>query len=415
MPRPSAVQKERTPAQPARARRRRPGARGRTMQAVRFRRPKSVSVAEVPAPRVEDPRDVVLRVTSTAICGSDLHVYNGLLPQARPMTLGHEFMGVVEEAGPKVRGLRAGDRVVVPFAVACGACGFCADGLEPHCEASNPGNYGPEGGLLKEKGAGLFGYTDLYGGYDGGQAERVRVPFADTGCRRVPPDLDDEEALFLTDIFPTGWSGVDWAGLRRGETVAVFGQGPVGIMAAKAAQHLGAREVIGVDIQGYRLAAAQRCADVTPVDASEEDPVARIRELTQGKGAEVVIDAVGMEADRNLLEKASAVVHGQRGTMKVLRDCFSAARRGGRVSVLGVYGTPYDNYPLHQAFDKGLKVAHGQALVHRHIDRLMDLVERREVRLDDIISHRMRLADAAKAYRLFNGKEDDCLKVVLKP
>ena len=386
-----------------------------TMRAVRYRRPKAVAVADVPVPVLQDPRDVVLRVTSTAICGSDLHFFNGLMPQLRPMTLGHEFMGIVEEAGSKVRDLKVGDRVVVPFPIAEGSCWFCKRDMPQFCEETNPDNYGPEGGVMSEKAGGIFGYSDLYGGYDGGQAEMVRVPHADFGARKVPDHLKDDEVLFLTDIFPTGWSGVDWAQVQEGESVAVFGCGPVGIMAMKAAQLHGAGEVFGVDILDYRLDMAKRAGDCTRINADREDPVERIRELTGGRGADVVIDAVGMEADRNLLEKVNAAVHLQRGTMKVLRQCFSAVRRGGRVSILGVYATPYDNYPLHQQFDKGIRVMGTQAPVHNHIDHLLDLVERREVRLDDIITHRMPLGDANKAYKMFNNKEDDCLKVVLKP
>jgi S-(hydroxymethyl)glutathione dehydrogenase / alcohol dehydrogenase len=384
------------------------------MQAVRFRRPKSVSVADVPRPRIEDGRDVVLDVTSTAICGSDLHLYNGLLPQLRPITLGHEFMGTVAEVGPKVRDVRVGDRVIVPFAVADGSCWFCQRELQPHCEHSNE-NYGPGGHLMSEKGGGLFGYSDLYGGYDGGQAEQVRVPFADHGAVRVPDGLSDEQVLFLTDIFPTGWSAIDWARVGEDDTVAVFGCGPVGIMAQKAAALHGAREVIGIDPLEYRRAIAGRAGGATTIDPQAEDAVERVRELTGGRGADVVVDAVGMEPDRNVLEKANALLHGQRGSMKVLRDCFEAVRRGGHVSVVGVYGTPYDNYPLHQQFDKGLHVSAGQALVHRHIDHLLALVERGEVELDDVITHRLPLEKAAEAYRMFNDKEDGCLKVVLKP
>ncbi|MGV3532129.1 MAG: alcohol dehydrogenase catalytic domain-containing protein, partial [Chthoniobacteraceae bacterium] len=230
------------------------------MKALVFHRPGKVSVDQVPDPTIKHPEDVILRVTSTAICGSDLHIYNGFFPQLKPMTLGHEFMGVVEETGSAVTKLRKGDRVVVPFPIACGACFFCNHQLPGHCENSNPDHYGPEGGLLDQKGGALFGYTDLYGGYEGGQAEYVRVPYANFGPRKVPDGFTDEQVLFLTDIFPTGYSGIDWAGVKGGETVAVFGCGPVGIMAQKSAWLRGAKRVIGVDIQDYRLETARRTA-----------------------------------------------------------------------------------------------------------------------------------------------------------
>ena len=399
----------RSPARPQR----RP-ARGRTMQAVRFRKPKSVAVAEVPVPRLEAPTDVVLKVNRTAICGSDLHIYNGLFPQAKPMTLGHEFVGEVVEAGPRVRRLKVGDRVLVPFPIACGACWSCSRGLPTHCEASNP-NQGPEGGMVKGKGGGLFGYTDPYGGYEGGQAEYVRVPYADAGPRPIPDGVDDVQAVLLTDVFPTGWAANAWSQVGPADTVAIFGAGPVGIMAAKAANLMGAREAIVVDPLQYRLDVARRAANVTAIPARAEDPVERIRELTQGRGADVAIDAVGMEAERGLLGKANALVHGQRGAMEALRSCLNAVRRGGRVSVVGVYGTTYDNFPLDQVFDKGLTVRAGQAPVHEHIDRLIGIVERGEVRLDDIVTHEMPLAQAPEAYRLFNEKRDGCVKVVLRP
>jgi S-(hydroxymethyl)glutathione dehydrogenase/alcohol dehydrogenase len=218
------------------------------MKAVVFHKPKDVRVENVPDAGIVDPRDAVVRVTSTAICGSDLHIYNGFFPQKKPLTLGHEFMGIVEAVGAEVSNLKKGDRVVVPFPIACGQCFFCQHQLPTGCERSNS-NYGPEGGLLEQKGAALFGYTDLYGGIAGGQAEAVRVPFADYGPRKVPKDLSDEQVLFLTDIFPTGWSAVDWAGVQPGETVAVFGCGPVGLMAQKAAWLKGAGQVIGVDVR----------------------------------------------------------------------------------------------------------------------------------------------------------------------
>ena len=384
------------------------------MKAVRFHKPKDVRVDEVDDPKIEHERDIVLRVTSTAICGSDLHIYNGLVPQLRDMTLGHEFMGIVEEVGPAVTNLKEGDRVVVPFPMADGTCWFCTHGLPTACENSNE-LAGPEGHLLKGKGGGLFGYTDLYGGKNGGQAEKVRVPFADHGPRVVPPGLTDEQVLFLTDILPTAWHAVKWGEVKKGDTVAVFGCGPVGLLSQRIAKFMGASKVIGVDVQDYRLDAAKRLMGSVTVNADEVEPDEFIRSETEGRGADVAIDAVGMEAERNILEKASAVVHMQRGSMKVLRHCFGSVRRGGKVSIVGVYGTPYDNFPLGQFFDKGLQMRGGQANVHEVIDELMDHVKNGKLRADDIITHTLPLEQAPYAYDIFDRKEDGCIKVVLKP
>ena len=385
------------------------------MKALVFHHPGRVEVNDVPDSKIEHPEDVVLRVTSTAICGSDLHIYNGFFPQLKDMVLGHEFMGVVEETGSAVTKLAKGDRVVVPFPVACGACFFCNHELPGHCENSNPEHYGPEGGLLDQKGGGLFGYTDLYGGYAGGQAEYVRVPYANFGPRKVPEGFSDEEVLFLTDIFPTGYTGIDWAGVQGGETVAVFGCGPVGLMAQKCAWLRGAKRVIGVDIQDYRLATAQRTAKSETINADKTDPVDAIREMTEGRGADVCVDAVGMEADRSLAHKLGNVWRAEVGSIKALQTCISAVRRGGCVSVLGVYGVSYDNFPLGQIFDKGIKMAFGQAPVQKYIDTLIGHLERREIKLDDIISHRLPLKDAPHGYEIFCEKKDDCVKVVLSP
>lgn len=385
------------------------------MKALVFHHPKKVSVDTVEDPRIEDNRDVVLKVTSTAICGSDLHIYNGFIPQPKPMIMGHEFMGIVEEVGSGVTNLKKGDRVVVPFPIACGSCHFCNMDLPTACENSNPDHYGPEGGLLDGKGGGMFGYTDLYGGYSGGQAEYVRVPYADYGLRIVPPNLSDEQALFLTDIFPTGWSAIDWAELKGGETVVVFGCGPVGIMAQKAAWLQGAGRVIAVDTREYRLEMARKAANVETIDGSKVDAVEVIRSMTGGYGADVCVDAVGMEADHSFFTKALNVIQGEAGTMKVLERCFDAVRRGGTVTVVGVYGTPFDNFPLHQWFDKGIKLRGGQATVHKYIDHLIELVSSGKVVLNDIITHKVALSDAAKMYDIFNKKEDNCVKVVLKP
>lgn len=388
------------------------------MKALVFHHPGKVSVDNVPDPKIEKPDDVILRVTSTAICGSDLHIYNGFLPQVKDMILGHEFMGVVEEVGAAVTKLQRGDRVVVPFPIACGGCFFCQHHLPGHCENSNPAKYGPEGGLLDQKGGALFGYTELYGGYDGGQAEFVRVPYANNGPRKVQSDFTDEQLLFLTDILPTGYAGIDWAAPEGGETVAVFGCGPVGLMAQKVAWLKGAKRVIGIDIQPYRLETARRTAKSETLDAGEmkdTEIVQAIRDLTEGRGADICVDAVGMEADRSLFDKAKNLMHAEVGSIKVLRIAISAVRRGGWVTVVGVYGIPYDNFPLGQIFDKGIKMRFGQSTPQRDIDDLLTWVEQGKIQLDDIISHRLPLAEAPHGYDIFNKKEDDCVKVVLKP
>lgn len=387
------------------------------MKAARIHGPRNVQYDNVDDPKIVDQRDIILKVTATAICGSDLHIYSGGLPQPRPMTLGHEFMGIVEETGNAITNLKKGDRVVVPFPIACGQCFFCGHHLPGHCENSNPENYGPEGGLLTEKGGALFGYTDLYGGYDGGQAEYVRVPYADFGPRIVPDNLSDEQLLFLTDIFPTGYSGIDWGEVKGGETVAIFGAGPVGIMAAKSAWLRRAEQVIIVDTLQYRLNKAKVAANCETIlwENGAKEVVEQIRAMTQGRGADVVVEAVGFEPDRSLLDRAKAVINLEKGSPKVLEACMSAVRRGGIVSVLGVYPTTYDNFPIGQFFDKGIVLKGGQAPAHKHIDVLLEYVKAGKVKLDDIITHRLPLSEVAHGYKIFKEKEEDCVKVVLIP
>lgn len=386
------------------------------MKALVFHGAKDVRVDTVDDPKIEESRDAIIRVTSTAICGSDLHIYNGGIPQPRPMVLGHEFMGIVEEVGKGVGNLKRGDRVVVPFPIACGTCFFCNHDLPGHCENSNPDHYGPEGGLLTEKGGALFGYTDIYGGYNGGQAEYVRVPYADYGPRIVPDSLTDEQVLFLTDIFPTGYSGIDWGEVKGGEVVAIFGAGPVGIMAAKSAWLRGAARVVIVDPLQYRLDKAKATANCeTILWDNQKDTVEQIRAMSGGRGADVCVEAVGFEPMRDLFDRVKSVVNLEKGSPKVLEACMSAVRRGGYVTVLGVYATPFDNFPVGQFFDKGITIRGGQAPAQKHIDKLLEYIVQGKVKLDDIITHRLPLSEAAHGYDIFRNKKDNCVKVVLQP
>ncbi|MGJ1194068.1 MULTISPECIES: zinc-dependent alcohol dehydrogenase [Sphingobacterium] len=385
------------------------------MKAAVFHKPGDIRVDNVPDPAILDPRDVILKVTATAICGSDLHILSGAVPQKENLIMGHEFMGIVEEVGSEITNLKKGDRVVVPFPIACGKCFFCTHEASPACENSNFKHYGPNGDLMDQKGGALFGYTDLYGGYSGGQAEYVRVPYADISPRIIPEHLTDEQALFLTDIFPTGWSAIDWANLKGGETVAIFGSGPVGLMAQKAAWLNGAGRVIAIDPLDYRLEKAKAVNNVEILNPHKVDVVQAIREMTDGRGADVCVDAVGFEPERNFMDKVKATINFEKGSIKVLEMCFEAVRRMGTVSIMGVYGSPYDNFPLFRIFDKGITIKQGQAPVLNYIDKLVNLVSENKVVLDDIITHTIPLTEAEHGYKIFNEKEDDCVKVVLKP
>ncbi|MBL4676494.1 MAG: glutathione-dependent formaldehyde dehydrogenase [Mucilaginibacter sp.] len=385
------------------------------MKAAVFHKPGKITCDIVEDPRIELATDVILKVTATAICGSDLHILSGAVPQKEPMIMGHEFMGIVEEVGKEVKNLKRGDRVVVPFPIACGHCFFCQHDASPACEHSNYKTYGPDGDLTDQKGAALFGYTDLYGGYSGGQAQYVRVPYADISPRIVPDNLTDEQVLFLTDIFPTGWSAIDWAQMKGGEVVAIFGSGPVGLMAQKAAWINGASRVIAIDPLNYRLEKAKAVNKVDTLNPHEVDVIEAIRSMTGGRGADVCVDAVGFEPERNFFDKVKAAVNFEAGSIKVLEMAFRAVRRMGTVSVMGVYGSPYDNFPLHRLFDKGITLKMGQAPVLNYIDHLIDLVKEDKVKLDDIITHRLPISQVEHAYKIFQDKEEDCVKIVLDP
>jgi alcohol dehydrogenase len=383
------------------------------MKAAVFHHPKKVKVEEFPDPILEKEDDIIVKVTSTAICGSDLHIYNGFMPQWKNMVLGHEFMGIVEEVGKEVKHLKKGDRVLVPCIIACGHCFFCQHQLYPQCENSND-NYGPQGGMFKEKGGGVFGYTDLYGGYNGGQAELVRVPFANMGPRKIEEEIKDEEILFITDIFPTGWTAIERAGLKGGETVAVFGCGPVGIMVQKSAWLQGAGRVIGIDILNYRLEIARKAAKSETINLNETNIIEALRDMTEGRGPDVCVDAVGLESHRDFSDKLLNFFRLQMGSAKTVKHCISAVRRGGVVSIIGVYGNPY-SLPLGQIFDKAISIHTGAVPAQRYTDSLLQMVKEKKVVLDDIITHVLPLDQAAYAYDIFCNKKDDCLKVVLKP
>jgi len=385
------------------------------MKAAVFHKIGDIRVDNVDDPRLEKDDDLIIKVTSTAICGSDLHIYDGFVPQVKDMILGHEFMGIVEETGKGVTKFKKGDRVLVPFPIACGHCFYCSQGFHPNCENSNPENYGPRGDMLKDKGASMFGYTDLYGGVNGGQAEYVRVPFANAGPRLVPEEFTDEQVLFLTDIFPTGWSAVKWGKVKEGDTVVIFGSGPVGLMAQKAAWIHGAKRVIAVDPLEYRLEKARTLHNCDTINADDDDLIEKIYAMTDGRGADVAIDAVGMEAGRTFLEKAKAVINMEKGTAKVIELCTLAVRRSGTIAVVGVYASPFDNFPVHRIFDKGLIMQFGQAQMHLYIDQCFEVVKSGKVVLNDIITHQLPLTKASDAYDMFKKKTDDCVKVVLKP
>ena len=393
------------------------------MQALTYHGSKDVRVETVPDPVRQADDDILLRVTATAICGSDLHIYRGKIPMVKHGDiLGHEFMGVVEDVGPGVTKLKRGDRVVVPFVIACGACYYCTRSLFAACETTNPqtGKLEGRGALLNKKsatsGAGLFGYSHLYGGYPGGQAQFVRVPKANSGPIVIPSGLSDEQVLFLSDILPTGYQAAVNAELTRGSSVAIFGAGPVGLMAAACARLLGAEKIFMVDHHPYRLHFAQATYGVIPINFDkDEDPAELILEATQGHGVDATIDAVGFEAKGSALETTLTNLKMEGSSGKALRQCIAATRRGGIVSVPGVYAGFIHGFLFGDAFDKGLTFKMGQTHVQRFLPELLEKIGEGALKPEVIISHRMKLADAARGYEVFNDKQEDCRKVVLTP
>lgn len=394
------------------------------MRALTWQGRENVTVEDVPDPRIDEPTDAVIRVTSTAICGSDLHLYEvlGMYLDAGDV-LGHEAMGVVEEVGPGASRLKVGDRVVVPFAIACGSCWMCQRGLQSQCETTQVRS--------QDKGAALFGYTKLYGQVPGGQAEYLRVPQAHYGPVVVPEDGPDEQYLYLSDVLPTAWQAVEYADVPDGGTVVVVGLGPIGQMAARVARHRGAGKVIGIDLVPARLEMARRHG-VEVIDLSAVDDVlGAVRDQTDGRGADSVIDAVGMEAHGSpgaaFAQRAAAILPDavagaameKAGVdrLAALLSAFALVRRGGTVSISGVYGGAKDPLPMMELFDKQVTLRMGQANVRRWTDDLLPLVTDSADPLGvlDLRTHRLPLEDAPRAYDLFQKKEDGCVKVVLDP
>ncbi|MBX3187108.1 MAG: glutathione-dependent formaldehyde dehydrogenase [Labilithrix sp.] len=379
------------------------------MLALTYQGPNRVKVTQKREPKLQHPNDVILRVTRTAICGSDLHLLHGLIPDTRVgCTFGHEFTGVVEEVGSSVESLRRGDRVVVPFNISCGTCFFCSRGLTANCENTNPN---------ASVASGVYGYSHTTGGYDGGQAELVRVPFADVGPMKIPDDMTEEQVLFLSDILPTGYQAAEMGEIEPGETVVVFGCGPVGLFAQRSAWLMGAGRVIAVDYLAYRLAFAARYNAVEPVDfRAVDDVVMHLLEMTDGRGADVCIDAVGCEAKGSL----SQSIFGVRaklfaGSATALNWSIAAARKAGNVSIIGVYGPPYNAVDIGTAMNKGLTMRMNQANCKRYMPHLLEHVRAGRIDAQGIISHRLPLEHAEEAYRLFEKKRDDCIKCVLVP
>jgi threonine dehydrogenase-like Zn-dependent dehydrogenase len=378
-----------------------------------------VEVQDVPDPTIINPRDAIVRVTSTAICGSDLHLYDGYIPtMEKGDILGHEFMGEVVEVGPgAANALRVGDRVVVPFTIACGACLACAREQYSLCENTNP-NAAMAEKMFGFPTAGIFGYSHLTGGYAGGQAEYVRVPFADVGPLKIESDLTDEQVLFLSDILPTGYMGAEMCDIRPGDVVAVWGAGPVGQFAIVSAYLLGADRVIAIDRFEYRLAMAREHAGAETINYDEVDVNQTLKEMTGGRGPDACIDAVGMEAHHgtaliHAYDRAKQAVRLETERPHALRQAITSCRNGGVVSVIGVYGGFVDKFPMGAVMNRSLTIRSGQCHVHKYMRPLLEHIESGRLDPTFIVTHRAPLDDAPSAYETFKNKQDECVKVVL--
>jgi len=378
---------------------------------------KSLSVQEVPDPKILNQQDVIVKITSTAICGSDIHLYNGYIPTMESGDiLGHEFMGEVVETGRDVHKLKVGDRVVVPFPIACGKCWQCEHQMYSLCENSNPNAWMAEK-LFGHAPCGIFGYSHLTGGYAGGQAEYARVPFADVGPIKIESDLEDDKVLFLSDIFPTAYMGAEMCNIQPGDTIAVWGCGPVGLLAIKSAYMLGAEKVIAIDRFPYRLQKAREEAGAETLNYESVNILDALQEMTAGRGPDACIDCVGLEAHHTGLigfyDLAKQTVKLETGRPHALREAILACRNGGVVSIVGVYGGFVDKFPIGSVMNRSLTIKTGQCHAQRYLRPLLDRIEQGEIDPSFIVTHKMKLDDAPQAFEMFVNKLDDCVKVVL--
>ncbi|HEX4720750.1 MAG TPA: zinc-dependent alcohol dehydrogenase [Thermoleophilaceae bacterium] len=382
----------------------------------------TVQVENVPDPKILNNQDAIVRITSTAICGSDLHLYDGYVPtMKRGDILGHEFMGEVVETGREVDNLQVGDRVVVPFPIACGRCSNCRAQLYSICENTNPNAVMAEK-MFGHPTAGIFGYSHLTGGFAGGQAEYARVPFANVGPIKIENDLADEQVLFLSDIFPTGYMGAEMCDIKPGHVIAVWGAGPVGQFAIASARLLGAERIIAIDRFNYRLKMASEKAGATDIINYEQNPdvVEQLKELTGGRGPDACIDAVGLEAHHGhfpiqAYDRIKQAMRAETERPHALREAIYACKPGGVVSVIGVYGGFLDKFPAGQFMNKGLTMRTGQCHVHRYLKPLLEHIEAGRIDPSFVVTHRLQLGQAPEGYETFKHKQDECVKVVLKP
>jgi len=376
------------------------------MKAIVYEGIRDVEVKQVKDPTIQKSDDIIVKVTSTAICGSDLHLVHGFIPNLpKGFVLGHETMGIVEEVGKDVTKVKKGDRVIVPFPVSCGHCWYCEHDLWSQCDNSNPN--GETGGLL--------GYSNTFGGYDGGQAQYLRVPYANVGPTIIPEELTDEQVLFLTDILPTSLWGVDIAEVKPNDTVVVLGSGPVGLLAQKWAIYKGAKRVIAVDRVGYRLDHAKKYNQVETINFEDYDNTGEyIKEITGG-GADAVVDCVGMDGKMSTIEKIESALKLQGGSKSAIEIASQTIRKGGTVALVGVYGSKYNAFPLGDFFSRNITLRMGQCPAHTYVDPILELIKEGKFDATDIITHRLSIDEGKHAYGIFDAKEDNCIKVVLKP